>query len=130
MEKRSLLSTYTEGNSPTRLIQGLVVGILGTVVIGFTLGGWEFGSSVDLKVVEADRSATVAALAPICAARYKAAAATDGTMVPELAALRSWERDTLLMKAGWATFPGGDKPNSYVAESCADMISKNFDLKN
>lgn len=130
MEKRSLLSTYVEGDSLKRMLQGLVVGIIGTFAIGFTLGGWEFGSSVDLKVVEADRSATVAALAPICVDRYEAAATTDSTLVPQLAALRSWERDTLLMKTGWATFPGDEKPNEYVAESCADMLSKNYDLKN
>ena len=100
MKKRSLMSTYLEDSSPTRLMQGLVVGIVGTVVIGFAFAGWQLGGNVDEKIDLASQSATVTALAPICAERFQAAALTDSTMVPELAGSRIWERDTMLIKAG------------------------------
>ncbi len=130
MEKRSMASQYLEGQSLTRLIQGLIVGVIGTLIIGFAVAGWQLGGNADEKVMLADRSATVAALAPICAARFQAAAASDDSMVAELAASRAWERNTLMVDNGWATFAGMGEPNIYVADSCADLVSEHFDLKN
>ena len=110
------------GISLTRLFQGLAVGAIGTIAIGFIWGGWHLSSTVDEKVNTAAKSATVAALAPICANKFKIAAKTNVDMFVKFKAVDSWQRDDYLTKAGWATFPGGEKPNDDVADACAKLL--------
>lgn len=121
--------SFLNGDSPKRLFQGLVVGVIGTVVIGFGWGGWHLGSTVEQMVDTASETATVAALAPICADKFAKAASGDNGMVVKLKAVSNWERDAHLMKAGWATFPGGAEPDSNVAEACAKLLSKTLKLE-
>lgn len=80
-------------------------------------------------VETASQEATVAALAPICAEKFERAASTDNNLATELGALRSWNRDSHLLKAGWATFAGGAEPDDNVAEACASLISKALSLE-
>jgi hypothetical protein len=122
MKTPEFLSPFIDGDSPKRLIQGCVVGVVATLVIGFGWGGWNIDSTVKEKVSTASETATVTALAPICAERFTHAAETDSAMVDELKAVRSWERDRHLMKGGWATFAGGAEPDYKVATACADLI--------
>ena len=45
----------------------------------------------------------------------------------QLAALEEesfWGRGDYVEKQGWATMPGGDKPNDEVAEACATEVLK------
>ncbi len=51
-------------------MQGLVVGSIGTMIIGFNWGGWHQGSTVEQMVKTASETAMVAALAPICADKF------------------------------------------------------------
>jgi hypothetical protein len=125
----SFLSPYTEGDSPTRLVQGLVVGAVATMYIGFSWGGWHLGSTVDQKVETASTTAMVAALAPICADKFKQAAKADNALVASLRAVDLWEREEHLMKTGWATFSGEPEPNRTVAEACAKLLSATLKLK-
>lgn len=129
MEVPAFLSPFLDGESPKRLFQGLAVGAIATVIIGFNWGGWHLGGTVDEKVAAASEMAMVTALAPICAAKFQQAATAENDMVAKLNAVSSWERDSHLMKAGWATFPGGAKPDTAVAEACATMLGKTFKLK-
>lgn len=122
MKTPSFLSPFIDGDSPKRLLQGCIVGVIGTLLIGFGWAGWNLGGTVEEKVDAASETATVAALAPICAERFTRAAKDDSAMVDELKAVRSWERDRHLMKAGWATFAGGAEPDYKVATACADLI--------
>ncbi len=123
MKVPAFLSPYLDGAAPTRLIQGLAAGVIATLVIGFNWGGWELGSRVEEKVSSAREMATVTALAPICAHKYQLAAKDNVELVAELKAVRSWERDSHLTKAGWVTFPGGSEPNNAVAEACATLLT-------
>ena len=123
MKVPSFLSPYVDGNSPTRLFQGLAVGVIGTMVIGFNWGGWHLGSTVAEKVSAAGETALVTALAPICADKFQRAANDDSNLIVELTAVSSWQRDSHLKKAGWATFPGGAEPDDKVAEACAKLLS-------
>jgi len=129
METPSFLAPFVEGNSPKRLFQGLAVGAIGTMVIGFAWGGWQLGSTVDEKVANASQTATVSALAPICADKFVRAAKADRQLIVELNAANSWQRDAVLTKAGWATFPGEPEANSHVAEACAAMLTATLKLK-
>ena len=44
-------------------------------------------------------------------------------MVAELKGVNAWERNTHLMKAGWATFAGGEEPEYMVARECANLLN-------
>jgi len=129
MKVPSFLAPFLDGDSPKRLIQGLAVGAIGTMVIGFNWGGWNIGSTVEQKVETAGASAMVAALAPICAAKFKQAAKTDNGLITKISAVNSWERDRHLMKTGWTTFPGGGEPDYAVARACSVLLSKALKLK-
>lgn len=116
------LPVFLQGDSPTRLLQGAVLGIILTAGIGFTWGGWTLGGTAKTMAEKSASTATVAALAPICVAQFQQAADAPAN----LAALKkasSWERSRLVEKGGWATMPGGEKANSAVAQSCAEMLS-------
>ncbi len=129
MKIPSFLSPFLDGDSPKRLLQGLAVGVIGMAVIGFGWGGWQLGSTVDERVETASQAAMVAALAPICSDKFERAADADNGLIVELGALNSWERDSHLKKAGWATFPGGAEPDDKVANACANLLSKTLNLK-
>jgi Ni/Fe-hydrogenase subunit HybB-like protein len=112
-----------------RLAQGLVIGAISTIIIGFSWGGWSVNSTVKQKVRTASTSATVAALAPICAAKFELATITNDTLIPELEDLSYWQRDSHLIETGWATFPGGGDPNYAVAEACYELLRTSLGLK-
>ena len=129
MKVPAFLSPYVDGDSPTRLFQGLAVGAVATLFIGFGWGGWNTGGTVQEKVDTATRTAMVSALAPICADRFGLAAKANNDLIAKITAVSSWQRDGHLLKAGYATFPGGAEPNSNVAEACATLISAELKMK-
>ncbi len=129
MEVPKFLEPYTKGDAPTRLTQGLVVGAIATMIIGFGWGGWHVGSTVEEKVKAASTTAMVAALVPICANRFEKASMTNKNLVAALGAVDSWQRDQHIMKNGWATFSGASEPNRVVAEACAKLLSETLQLK-
>ena len=129
MQTPAFLSPYVDGNSPTRLFQGLAVGVVGTLVIGFSWGGWLLGSTAAENAEMAAKTAMVQALAPICAAKFEEAVNAENDMVAKFAAVDSWQRDSHLMEAGWATFPGGAKPDNNVAEACAELLNTALKIK-
>ena len=103
--------SFMNGDSPKRLFQGLIVGAVGTIVIGFGWSGWHLNSTVENQVATASETAMVKALAPICADKFERAANGDKELVVKLKAVSAWERNSHLMKTGWATFPGGAEPD-------------------
>ena len=71
----------------------------------------------------------VQALAPICAAKFELAANAENGMIADLAAVKAWQRDSHLLEAGWATFPGGAEPDNDVAEACAKLLDTALEIK-
>ena len=129
MRTPAFLSPYVDGKSPTRLFQGLVVGVVATLVIGFASGALLLGSTAAKNAEMAAQTAMVQALAPICAAEFEAAANAENGMVANLAAVNSWQRDNHLIETGWATFPGGAEPDNNVAEACAKLLNVSLEIK-
>ena len=129
MKTPAFLSPYVEGNSLKRLFQGLAVGVVATLIVGFSWGGWVLGGTAAERAEMAAQTAMVEALAPICAARFEEAANAENGMVAEFAAVDSWQRDNHLAKAGWTTFPGGAKPDNDVAEACAKLLITSLKIK-
>ena len=116
------LPSMLQGESRTRLIQGAIAGALLTMILGFGWGGWQLQSSAHKAAELQTNKALVAALAPICADKFRAAADVKATTVA-LNATDTWKRDTFVEKGGWATFAGSAEPNRDVAEACATILS-------
>lgn len=97
-------------------------GAVALAIVGFTWGGWVTGGTAARDVAAATRSATVAALAPICAERFRGQA--DATVkTAELMKSSAWERGSIVEKAGFATMPGTTLADSDVASACASLLS-------
>ena len=111
-----------QGESRTRLLQGVALGAIATMAIGFIWGGWMTGRSAQRMADQSADQATVAALAPICAAKFQSGTEAPATLA-KLKATESWQQDTFIVKGGWATFPGSE-PNRNVADACAKLLSK------
>ena len=90
------------------------------IVLGAVLGWMPPGSAEQQASVQV-KAAVVDVLAPICVARFN----QDGDREQKLEALKkenSWRRDDFVIKQGWATMPGAEKPGSGVAVECAHRI--------
>ena len=61
-----------QGESLKRLLQGAAVGAVATIFVGFSWGGWSLGSTADRMAKEQSELAVVAALAPVCADKFRA----------------------------------------------------------
>jgi hypothetical protein len=80
-----------EGDSLTRLLQGVAVGAIVTLFVGFYWGGWSLGSTTEKIAKERSDAAVVAALAPICADKFRALPDSDAKTVA-LSKVDSWKR--------------------------------------
>lgn len=129
MKVPEFLSPYVDGTSPTRLFQGLAVGVIGTLIIGFGWGNWNTGGTVKDKVDAATLKSMVSALAPICADRFERAAKINNDLIVKISAVDSWRRDGHIVKAGYATFIGSAEPSTDVAEACAQLLKTSLKLK-
>jgi hypothetical protein len=116
------LPAILEGESITRLVQGAVAGIVATLLIGFTWGGWVTGGTAKEMTQKSASSALVTALAPICVDKFQHSPQAAANLV-ELRKVSSWQQGTFITKGGWATMPGTTEANSAVAEACANMLS-------
>jgi hypothetical protein len=116
------LPPILQGESLKRLLQGGFVGFLATVIIGFNWGGWTLESTARQMAESRANTALVAALAPMCADKFRQAA-DSGPNMAELKKVSSWMQDSYIEKGGWATFPGMASPEHGVAKACADLLT-------
>ena len=105
----------------TPALWGTAAGALGTVVLGFTLGGWVTGSKAEVVAQERASNAVIAALAPICVENYRKSSDAPAQLTA-LKALDSWKRAGFIEERGWAKMPGAEQINSAMAAECAKQI--------
>lgn len=110
-----------QGESLKRLLQGMAVGAVATMLIGFNWGGWTLGSTARLMADTKASSAVVAALAPICVAQFQSAADAPSQLAL-LKKVSTWEQDTFIEKGGWDKMPGSKSADTGVARVCANML--------
>jgi hypothetical protein len=103
---------------------GAVVGAVAMAIVGFSWLGWTLGSTAEQLANTRAEAATVAALAPVCVARFEAQADAPTRLTELRKILTSWDQASFIEKGGWATTPGSDKPNSAVAGACAQILGK------
>jgi hypothetical protein len=111
------IPSILQGESRTRLIQGMVIGAVASMVIGFSWGGWVTGGTANKLAAEQAGNAVVAVLTPLCVAKFL----QDGDAKANLAVLQkistSWEQGQYLEKGGWATRPGAASPDYELARA-------------
>jgi hypothetical protein len=100
---------------------GAVAGAIALAVIGFSWGGSVTGATAEAKAKQRADQAVVAALAPICADKFRQQADASANLV-ELKKISSWMQGSFIEKGGWATMPGGSAPDAAVARACAEML--------
>ncbi|UYN94225.1 MAG: hypothetical protein KIT25_19620 [Enhydrobacter sp.] len=103
------------------MIWGAVIGAALCAVIGFTWGGWVTGGTAQRTAYAAAHEATVTALAPLCAERFRA---QDGATakLAELAKTSTWDRRSAIEKSGFATVPGTTTGDSDLASACVEIL--------
>ena len=110
------------GESLTRLLQGVAVGAVATLVIGFGWGGWMLGGSAKELADNAASSAVVAAIAPVCADQFQRSA-DAAVNLTTLKKTDSWQQAAYVEKGGWAVMPGSKVADSGVPQACAALLS-------
>jgi hypothetical protein len=109
-----------QGESLTRLLQGATAGAVATIVVGFSWGGWSLSSTADKMAKEQSERAVVAALAPVCADKFRALpdAAAKTTA---LSKVRFWNRAAEFPKE-FITLPGEAYPSSALVYACSTLL--------
>ena len=104
----------------TRLLQGAAVGAIATIFVGFYWGGWSLGSTADKMAKERSDLAVVAALAPICADKFRALPDAEAKKVA-LSKVDSWKRRDEFPK-DFVTLPGESYPSSALVAACYTLL--------
>jgi len=117
---------FLTGESLTRLLQGIAVGFVLTVAIGFNWFGpgfgWVTGGALEKISSKRAETAVIAVLAPVCADKFLAQADVAAKKVA-FAKVDSWKRRDEFPKE-WVTLPGDSYPNSDLVDACSAAILK------
>jgi hypothetical protein len=109
-----------QGESLKRLLQGAVVGAIATIFVGFNWGGWSLGSTADKMAKEQSELAVVAALAPVCADKFRALPDVAAKTIA-LSKAESWKRAEEFPKE-IVTLPGETSPSSALVKACYTLL--------
>jgi hypothetical protein len=90
------------------------------MVVGFSWGGWSLGSTADKMAKEQSNLAVVAALAPVCADKFRAQPDAAAKTV-ELSKVDSWKRAEEFPKE-MVTLPGETYPSSALVAACYALL--------
>ena len=116
------LPSILQGESRKRLLQGMAIGAILTVVIGFNWTGYGFGwmtaGGADKLAGKQVETAVIAARGPICADKFGAQADVADKKLA-LAKADTWDRRKLFPEA-WVSRT--TYPNSDLVELCSAPI--------
>jgi hypothetical protein len=109
-----------QGESLTRLLQGAAAGAIATIVVGFYWGGWSLGSTADKMAKQRSELAVIAALAPVCADKFRALPDAEAKKVA-LSKIDSWKRRDAFPKE-FVTLPGESYASSGLVDACYTLL--------
>ena len=109
-----------QGESLKRLLQGAAVGAVATIFVGFSWGGWSLGSTAERMAKDRSELAVVAALAPVCADKFRAQPDAAAKTIA-LSKVDSWKRVDEFPKE-LVTLPGETYPSSALANACYALL--------
>jgi len=118
-----------QGESLKRVLQGAALGGIATIFVGFFWGGWSLGSSANKMADERSELAVIAALAPVCADKFRALPDAEAKKVA-LSKVDSWKRRDEFPKE-LVTLPDQSYPSSGLADACYTLLiaPKSAELK-
>lgn len=105
----------------TPMLQGAAIGAIGLALIGFSWGGWVTAGSAETLATQKASAAVVSALAPICHDNFRRSSDAPARLA-EIKKASSWERGSIVEKAGWAKMAGSASTDSTMARACAELI--------
>ena len=120
--KAMQVPSILQGESRTRLLQGIAIGAVASMVIGFSWGGWVTGGTADKIADERANSAVLAALTPICVEKFLQNSDAKANLAVLQKISSNWEQGQYLEKGGWATQPGATSPDYHLARACAEKL--------
>jgi len=109
-----------QGESLKRLLQGAAVGAVATIAVGFGWGGWSLGSTAERMAKERSGLAVVAAMAPVCADKFRALPDAEAKTIA-LSKADSWRRGDEFPKE-LVTLPGETYPSSALVYACSTLL--------
>jgi hypothetical protein len=109
-----------QGESIKRLLQGAAAGAVATMLVGFYWGGWSLASTADKMAKERSDLAVIAALAPVCADKFRALPDADAKKAV-LLKIESWKRRDEFPKE-LVTLPGESYPSSALVDACSTLL--------
>ena len=106
--------------SRKRLLQGAAAGAVATMFVGFYWGGWSLGGTADKMAKERSELAVIAALAPVCADKFRALPDADAKQAA-LSKIELWKRRDEFPKE-FVTLPGESYPSSALVDACSTLL--------
>ncbi|MGB8632167.1 MAG: hypothetical protein WCD69_22785 [Xanthobacteraceae bacterium] len=122
--KAMQVPSILRGESRTRLLQGIAIGAVASMVIGFSWGGWVTGSTAIKLADERANTAVVTALTPICVEKFLQNSDAKANLAVLQKISTNWEQGDYLEKGGWATRPGAISPDYQLARACAEKLAQ------
>src|SRR5438309_11331467 len=110
-----------QGKSLKRLLQGAAAGAVVTMFVGFYWGGWSLGSTADKMAKDRSELAVVAALAPVCADKFRALPDVEAKIVA-LSKAESWMRAKEFPQE-LVALPGETYPSSALVNACYALLA-------
>jgi hypothetical protein len=113
-----------QGESRTRLLQGIAIGAIASVVIGFSWGGWTTGGTANRLAGERADTAVVTALAAICVEKFLQSSDAQANLTVLKKISSNWEQGEYLQKGGWVAQPGATSSDYHLARACAEKLAQ------
>lgn len=114
------IPSILQGESLKRLLQGAAIGAVVTMVVGFGWGGWSLGSTANKMAKDRSEVAGVAALAPVCADKFRALPDAEAKTIA-LSKVDAWNRREEFPKE-FVTLPGETYPSSALVTACSTLL--------
>ena len=105
-----------QGEARSRFLQGIAVGAVATMTIGFVWGGWVTGESARIISATAEDSGRMSVLVPLCVAQFTAA---DGA-IARFKAGSVYSRENLVSEV--VKNIGSTSMDYALAKACASGI--------
>jgi hypothetical protein len=106
--------------SKTALFWSCAACIVGTMIVGFTWGGWVTGGTAQEMAEEAAEQGQAQVAAAVCVNRFMAAADAGVQLASLKETTSSWQQENFVEDGGWALI--ADQEYDGAAELCADKL--------
>ena len=120
-EKESSLEKWRQDARPTKTaVPGAWAAcVVLTTIIGFVSGGWVTDRAS--RKLDKDMADDAKRLALICVAQFNQDSA-KAAKLEALAHASGYERLNYVQDQGWATMPGEERPERWVADECVKLL--------